>query len=392
MTRARLDNTLHLMRPSLSPRVLAFDKVREGGDRDQNLLRDEPYNTLCTLAAAGNLRAIVGGPNCRTWSILRWFPKPGRPPPVRGRSEVEAWGLEGNTEEIQADTDDDSILLLRQMYLTSLATEAAEKGKARAPTAPQPDPMFYFLEHPQDPAVGSNSPVAHRCSTIWKTRAMQGWLRHLGGRTLSFDQCTLGQVVRKSTTVATNLPLGHWEERRCTHGEHAKPEGMDSAELSRYPEQMQRELAEAILEVCPETEEGRARTGTEAPDDPPSNHEEETGRQEPGEAHPRGQIQGPRAVGPRGTQSLLKTGAILAHLGQATAYGVGPPEDRNQIVPGVLRQTLNQETMLLQTAFRCRILRDGGGKPSLGRVAPHARRSNPLEWGGGLHAQASTLR
>ena len=40
-----LDNTLHLMRPSLSPRVLAFDKVREGGDRNQNLLRDEPYNT-----------------------------------------------------------------------------------------------------------------------------------------------------------------------------------------------------------------------------------------------------------------------------------------------------------------------------------------------------------
>ena len=148
-----LDNTLHLMRPSLSPRVLAFDKVREGGDRNQNLLRDEPYNTLCTLAAAGNLRAIVGGPNCRTWSILRWFPKPGRPPPVRGRSELEVWGLEGNTEEIQADTDDDSILLLRQMYLTSLAKEAATKGKARAPTAPQPDPMFYFLEHPQDPAV-----------------------------------------------------------------------------------------------------------------------------------------------------------------------------------------------------------------------------------------------
>ena len=175
------------------------------------------------------------------------------------------------------------------MYLTSLAKEAATKGKARAPTAPQPDPMFYFLEHPQDPAVGSNSPVAHRCSTIWKTRAMQGWLRHLGGRTLSFDQCTFGQVVRKSTTVATNLPLGHWEERRCTHGEHAKPEGMDSAELSRYPEQMQRELAEAILEICPETEEGSARTGTEA----------QTGRQEPGEAHPRGQIQS-QGRGPAG--------------------------------------------------------------------------------------------
>ena len=376
-----LDNTLHLMRPSLSPRVLAFDKVREGGDRNQNLLRDEPYNTLCTLAAAGNLRAIVGGPNCRTWSILRWFPKPGRPPPVRGRSELEVWGLEGNTEEIQADTDDDSILLLRQMYLTSLAKEAATKGKARAPTAPQPDPMFYFLEHPQDPAVGSNSPVAHRCSTIWKTRAMQGWLRHLGGRTLSFDQCTFGQVVRKSTTVATNLPLGHWEERRCTHGEHAKPEGMDSAELSRYPEQMQRELAEAILEICPETEQGSARTGTEAPVTPRAQTRKRPADKSPEKHIPEARSKA-RAVGPRGTQSLLKTGAILAHLGQATAYGVGPPEDRNQIVPGVLRQTLDQETMLLQTAFRCRILRDGGGKPSLGRVAPHARHSNPLEWVG----------
>ena len=218
---------------------------------------------------------------------------------------------------------------------------------------------------------------------------MQGWLRHLGGRTLSFDQCTLGQVVRKSTTVATNLPLGHWEERRCTHGEHAKPEGMDSAELSRYPEQMQRELAEAILEVCPETEEGRARTGTEAPMTPRA-----TTRKRPADRSPEKHIpearSKARAVGPRGTQSLLKTGAILAHLGQATAYGVGPPEDRNQIVPGVLRQTLDQETMLLQTAFRCRILRDGGREAITGPSRPACQTQQPTGVGGGLHPQEST--
>ena len=106
-------------------------------------------------------------------------------------------GLEGNTEEIQADTDDDSILLLRQMYLTSLAKEAATKGKARAPTAPQPDPMFYFLEHPQDPAVGSpltsGPQVLHDLEDAGHARMA----KTPGRPDPLLRQCTFGQVYER---------------------------------------------------------------------------------------------------------------------------------------------------------------------------------------------------
>ena len=66
------------------------------------------WNRLCSLAAAGLLLFVGGGPNCRTWSILRWFPKPNAPRPVSGRSEQQVWGLPANTTEEQLDTDNDS--------------------------------------------------------------------------------------------------------------------------------------------------------------------------------------------------------------------------------------------------------------------------------------------
>ena len=69
-----LDAYLHAYNPAFSEHIWAVDIRRKGGDLGQDMLGDEPYS-------------MGGGPNCRTWSILRWFPKPGGPPPVRGRAE-----------------------------------------------------------------------------------------------------------------------------------------------------------------------------------------------------------------------------------------------------------------------------------------------------------------
>ena len=49
-----------------------------------------PTSHMVTFAKL-QLMAESDGPNCRTWSILRWFPKPNAPPPVRGRSEALVW-------------------------------------------------------------------------------------------------------------------------------------------------------------------------------------------------------------------------------------------------------------------------------------------------------------
>ena len=64
--------------------IWAVDIRRKGGDLGQDMLGDKPCSTMCSMAMAGKVAFVGGGPNCRTWSILRWFPKPGGPPPVRG--------------------------------------------------------------------------------------------------------------------------------------------------------------------------------------------------------------------------------------------------------------------------------------------------------------------
>ena len=116
-----LDACLHAHHAWISPFIRAIDTRRDAGKLGQDMLASEPYNTLCTLAARSLVPIVLGGPNCRTWSILRWFPKPGTPKPVRGREESRVWGLPGLTLRDQEDVDNDSALLLRQMYLTPRA-------------------------------------------------------------------------------------------------------------------------------------------------------------------------------------------------------------------------------------------------------------------------------
>ena len=154
-----LDSYLHATCPDLSPLVWAIDIRRDKGPLGQDMLQASLWNHLCSLAVAGLLLFVGGGPNCRTWSMLRWSPKPNAPRPVRGRSEQQVRGLPANTAEEQLYTDNDSMLVLRQMYLTSLAYQ----GLAQC----HPPRMGYsFLEHPTDPMEVSASPrhtSAHPC-------------------------------------------------------------------------------------------------------------------------------------------------------------------------------------------------------------------------------------
>ena len=229
-----LDSILYQMAPALKGHVLAFDIRRES---DHDILQGPLYDQLCTHAWRGDLQGAGGGPNCRTSSILRWFPEPGAPVPVRGRPEPECWGLSTLQPQEQMDTDNDSLLLLRLMVLAHVI-HLRFKGKGLP---------WCFLEHPEDPKLCSKSPNASRCSTIWQTHAVRQWCRTLGLATIHFDQCELGQCVAKSTVLATDLPLRHWTGMTCTHGSHQKPSGVTSSDLSRYPPMMMRGLAQSIV-------------------------------------------------------------------------------------------------------------------------------------------------
>ena len=144
-------------------------------------------------------------------------PQTGWPTAGEGQSRADLWGLEDLEPRVMEDTDNDSVLMLRQMYLTSLAYKGL--GQLSVPQVGSS-----FLEHPMDPMECSKSPSAARCSSIWVTRAYVQWARALHHSLIKFDECRLGQVVVKSTALSTDLPLHHWHDLRCNHGSHPRGE------------------------------------------------------------------------------------------------------------------------------------------------------------------------
>ena len=86
------------------------------------MLGDEPYSTMCSMAMAG----------LQNVEHSQMVPQTGRPAAGAGRS-----GPCG---------DNDSVLMLRQMYLTSLAYQGLGQR-----TVPQVGSSF--LEHPMDSEV-----------------------------------------------------------------------------------------------------------------------------------------------------------------------------------------------------------------------------------------------
>ena len=218
-----LDSCLHAHYPRLSPYVVAFDTRRSPQPLGHDLLTDQPYGKLCQAAIEGRVRLVCGGPNCRTWSILRWFPKPNAPLPVRGRAEDLVWGLPTLTDQEQEEVDGESLLILRQMFLTTLMKQNCSL------------PVASFLEHPRDPIECSSSPSASRCSSLWATKMFKAWYPTVGHTLVKFDQCRLGQLVPKATCLSSDLAIQCWDGLSCNHPPHKLPEDMQSSDLSRYP-------------------------------------------------------------------------------------------------------------------------------------------------------------
>lgn len=68
--------------PDIANIMVEIDISR--GPTGQRMLNDNLY--------LGRSAGITGGPNCRSWSILRRSPKTGAPEPVRDRSAQGSWG------------------------------------------------------------------------------------------------------------------------------------------------------------------------------------------------------------------------------------------------------------------------------------------------------------
>ena len=69
---------------------------------------------------------------------------------------------------------------------------------------------------------------------LWSAPSHRGggpWMEENSLTAISFDQCRLGQLVKKATTLATDLPIQDWDQMRCTHQSHVGTN--ESSTLSR---------------------------------------------------------------------------------------------------------------------------------------------------------------
>ena len=141
---------------------------------------DNVYRFLLALAATGRVKAIVGGPPCRTVSALRY--QDGDGPGVL-RSEEHPYGLPSLSMAEQALVWGNSILLFRMLALYVLCEDVRHEHEPQKALA---------LEQPEDPAryrsreevekknscqsggrkLGRSSPTPTRsgCSTLIKAR------------------------------------------------------------------------------------------------------------------------------------------------------------------------------------------------------------------------------
>ena len=195
------------------------------------------------------------------------------------------------------------------------------------------EPTASFLEHPQDPVECSDSPSAHRCSSLWATEVFQAWYHAVGHHLVKFDQCRLGQLVAKATTLSTDLDICCWDGLKCNHAGHVLPEDMKSSDLSRYPPAMMLGLAGAISRKLLDIGTCSSKPTISWDASTPTN---------------------PRVV----------------HR--------DPVSDRPSSLPLAHRVSLMDENLVVQLGFRTRPLRDGGGKPSPGRLPPPLRSTTRL--------------
>ena len=239
-THDALDVAIQAKAPWLSPYVLSVDVLRD--PKRHNMLQDGLYAHLLEKARNGDVIAIVGGPNCRTWSILLHKPLPDGTPghPLRGRDEPHCWGMHDLTREEATKVDDDSILALRMMALYSAARDNGH------------DPAF-ALEHPADPAEHSDEPTAHLCCSLWATRAMQDFAAQHDVMLTTFPQGALGGIGgAKWTTLAhRHLPKIRGLQKLQDQATATAPTTARSEELARWAPGLNDAIADSLVQALP---------------------------------------------------------------------------------------------------------------------------------------------
>ena len=100
----------------------------------------------------------------------------------------------------------------------------------------------FKLRHSVDIGLLAEAPLCpadHAETSLSATKVFKAWYPTVGHTLVKFDQCRLGQLVEKATSISSDLEIQCWDGLRCNHAPHKLPEDMQSSDLSRYPPPMQ---------------------------------------------------------------------------------------------------------------------------------------------------------
>ncbi|CAL1154020.1 unnamed protein product [Cladocopium goreaui] len=180
---------------SKTRRLLEVD-VKKGQAYD--MLADEGiYATLLRAALSGKILAVLGGPNCRSRSVLRHRPiegQPWAPRPVRCWEGGEFGAHWINKKEEKMIQEDDT--LLWRMIFLYMISEYVRKAQLR------PDPVHFALEQPASPKTYQPAAVSFWDTTEWHDLRKEFQLKEV-----TFNQGCLGGMATKPTTLGTTFDL-----------------------------------------------------------------------------------------------------------------------------------------------------------------------------------------
>ena len=215
--------------------LMEVDVLR--GDAHNMLHMSGVYAGLLRCAFDGKLEAILGGPNCRTRSILRHVPIPNcpqAPRPVRAWNGEE-FGKRDLSEDEKAMVLEDDTLMMRMvvLFLVSSYVKRA-KGFTRPP--------WFLLEQPADPLYKKEEVVSW-----WRTPQWKAIKSEFNLTELTFDQFHLGGECNKMTTVGGNFPVA-MEPFQVKKKLAPRGRIHDSKSLSRWAPGMMDAIATALIQ------------------------------------------------------------------------------------------------------------------------------------------------
>ena len=179
---------------------------------------------------------LIGGPNCRTRSVLRHIPIPGQPTaprPIR-RWGGEEYGIEEATAEELQKLYEDDVLMWRFIFLFMLAQYMRKARKIEGEVA-------FTMEQPASPKDYLPQVVSWWDTDEWKL--LRG---EFGFEEVTFLQGEMGGPSPKPTTFGGNLQLNVEAHRKRGPGSHFKVSS--SADLSRWAPGVMSMVSTAVIQ------------------------------------------------------------------------------------------------------------------------------------------------